>query len=67
MKFINRIEPYFSGRFWFLYKLLNRLDGLLYRCFFKYDFLNRLAIIAFLMAIFVCFLLSILIARQLNS
>lgn len=67
MKFINRIEPYFSGRFWFLYKLLNRLDGLLYRCFFQYDFLNRLAVIAFLMAIFVCFLVSILIIRQLNS
>lgn len=67
MKFINRIEPYFSGRFWFLYKLLTQLDGLLYRCFFKYDFLNRLAIIAFLMGIFVCFLFSILIVRQLNS
>lgn len=67
MKFINRIEPYFSGRFWFLYKFLNRLDGLLYRCFFQYDFLNRLAIIAFLIAIFVCFLLSVLIVRQLTA
>jgi hypothetical protein len=67
MKLIERIEPYFSGRFWFLYKFLDRFDALLHRCFFKYDFLNRLAVIAFLMAIFVCFLLSLLILRQLNS
>lgn len=65
MKFIERIEPYFSGRFWFIYKLLNRLDGFLYRCFFKYDFLNRLLIITMLIAIITMLLCFTVLARSL--